>query len=72
MADRVMIFGKRFAALRRERYLTQEEFAHRLEMSPANVRRLEQTEMGGMQVKNFRRLAALLDVAPLGPRASRR
>ena len=43
MGQRVMILGKRFAALRRERYLTQEEFAQKLEMSPANVRRLEQT-----------------------------
>ena len=59
-----MILGKRFAALRRERYLTQEEFAQRLEMSPANVRRLEQLETGGMQVKNFRRLATLLNISP--------
>ena len=64
MGQRVMILGRRFAALRRERYLTQEEFAQRLEMSPANVRRLEQLEVGGMQVKNFRRLATLLNVAP--------
>jgi phage repressor protein C with HTH and peptisase S24 domain len=59
-----MILGKRFAALRRERYLTQDEFAQRLEMSPANVRRLEQAEVGGMQVKNFRRLATLVNVSP--------
>src|ERR1700712_219978 len=64
MGQRVMILGRRFAALRRERYLTQEEFAQRLEMSPANVRRLEQSETGGMQVKNFRRLATLLNVSP--------
>ncbi|HWE03511.1 MAG TPA: LexA family transcriptional regulator [Tepidisphaeraceae bacterium] len=64
MDQRVVIFGKRFAALRRDRFLTQEEFAQRLEMSPANVRRLEQCEMGGMQVKNFRRLAALVNVSP--------
>ena len=64
MAERVIIFGKRFAALRRDRFLTQEEFAQRLEMSPANVRRLEQSEAGGMQVKNFRRLAALVNVSP--------
>ena len=64
MRERVTIFGKRFAALRRERYLTQEEFAQRLEMSPANVRRLEQAEVGGMQVKNFRRLATLLNLGP--------
>jgi len=64
MTQRVMIFGKKFAALRRERYLTQDEFAQRLEMSPANIRRLEQAEVGGMQVKNFRRLAALLNISP--------
>lgn len=64
MSQRVTILGKRFAALRRARYLTQEEFAQRLDMSPANVRRLEQAEVGGMQVKNFRRLATLLELAP--------
>ena len=64
MSQRVIILGKRFSALRRDRYLTQEEFAQRLEMSPANVRRLEQSEAGGMQVKNFRRLATLLNVSP--------
>ena len=40
MTQRVIIFGRRLAELRRQRYLTQDEFAHRLEMSPANVRRL--------------------------------
>ncbi|HZL34698.1 MAG TPA: LexA family transcriptional regulator [Tepidisphaeraceae bacterium] len=64
MSQPVTIMGRRFAAIRRERYLTQEEFAQRLEMSPANVRRLEQSEVSGMQVKNFRRLATLLDLAP--------
>jgi transcriptional regulator with XRE-family HTH domain len=59
-----MIQGKLFAALRRDRYLTQEEFAKLLEISPANVRRLEQTETGGMQVKNFRRLATFLSISP--------
>src|ERR1700760_3608368 len=62
--QRVLIHGKRFAALRGERYLTQDEFAQRLEMSPANIRRLEQNEVGGMQVKNFCRLATLLNVSP--------
>src|SRR5580704_16784362 len=64
MTQRVMILGKRFADLRRERYLTQDEFAQRLEMSPANIRRLEQAEVGGMHVKNFRRLATLLNISP--------
>jgi transcriptional regulator with XRE-family HTH domain len=64
MGQRVMILGRRLAALRREKYLTQEEFAQRLEMSAANVRRLEQAEVGGMQVKNFRKLATLLNVIP--------
>ncbi len=64
MSQRVMIVGRRFAALRRDRYLTQDEFARRLEMSPANVRRLEQADVGGMQVKNFRRLAALMNLTP--------
>jgi transcriptional regulator with XRE-family HTH domain len=64
MAQRVIILGKRLAALRRDRYLTQEEFAQKLDMSGANIRRLEQSEVGGMQVKNFRRLATLLNVSP--------
>ena len=62
--QRVLILGKEFAGLRRGRYLTQEEFAQRLEMSPANIRRLEQAEVGGMQVKSFRKLAALLSLSP--------
>lgn len=64
MSQRVIIFGKKFADIRRQRYLTQEEFAQKLQMSPANVRRLEQSETSGMQVKNFRRLATLLDIGP--------
>jgi len=64
MSKRVIIFGKRFAGLRNERYLTQEEFAQKLSMSPANVRRLEQSESSGMHVKNFRRLATLVNVSP--------
>jgi transcriptional regulator with XRE-family HTH domain len=64
MTQRVLVQGRKFAAIRRERYLTQEEFAQKLEMSPANVRRLEQSEASGMQVKNFRRLATLLNIPP--------
>src|SRR5258708_2955329 len=64
MSKSVTIAGSKFAALRIERYLTQEEFASRLQMSPGNVRRLEQSETGGMQVKNFRRLAELLEITP--------
>jgi phage repressor protein C with HTH and peptisase S24 domain len=69
MSQRVVVHGRKFAAIRRERYLTQEEFAQKLDMSPANVRRLEQAEVSGMQVKNFRRLAELLNVAPEALRA---
>jgi transcriptional regulator with XRE-family HTH domain len=64
MSKPLAILGEKFAALRRSRYLTQQEFAVRLGMSVANVRRLEQSEVGGMQVKNFRRLAELLHVSP--------
>lgn len=64
MNQRVVILGKQLAALRRERYLTQEEFAQRLEMSAANVRRLEQSGAGGMHVRNFRKLATLLKIEP--------
>ena len=62
--QRVLISGRKFAALRRARYLTQEEFAQQIGMSAANVRRLERTEEGGMQAKNFRRLADLLKLSP--------
>jgi transcriptional regulator with XRE-family HTH domain len=64
MAERLLIFGQKLAALRAERFLTQEEFADRLGMSTAGVRRLEQLEVGGMQMRNFRRLAELAQVTP--------
>lgn len=64
MSQRVLISGLKFASLRRARYLTQEEFAQQIGMSAANVRRLEQTQMGGMQSRNFRRLAGLLRLTP--------
>src|SRR5947209_1145074 len=64
MVKRVMIVGERFAELRHERYWTQEELAERLRMSPANVRRLEQSEVAAMQPRNFRRLAELMEMAP--------
>ena len=64
MHGRLTISGRKFAALRRARYWTQEEFAQHIGMSAQNVRRLEQSEVGGMQVKNFRRLADLLKVTP--------
>ena len=64
MASRLLIFGAKLAALRAERYLTQEEFADRLGMSTAGVRRLEQLDVGGMQMRNFRRLAELTQLTP--------
>src|SRR5437763_13601194 len=64
MSQRIIILGKRFADLRRERYLTQDEFAQKLDMSAANVRRLEQSESSGMQFRNFRKLATLVNVSP--------
>ncbi len=64
MAHRLLISGERLASLRAERYLTQEELAGRLGMSTAGVRRLEQLRAGGMQLRNFRRLAALTEVTP--------
>src|SRR6476619_1853299 len=64
MSERLLIDGRKLAAIRRDLYLTQDELAQKLEMSPANVRRIEQSEVTGMQVKNFRRLATLLNTAP--------
>ena len=64
MSERLLIDGRKLAAIRRDLYLTQDELAQKLEMSAANVRRIEQSEMTGMQVKNFRRLATLLNMAP--------
>jgi len=56
MSERLLIDGRKLAAIRRDLYLTQDELAQKLEMSPANVRRIEQSEMTGMQVKYFRAL----------------
>jgi transcriptional regulator with XRE-family HTH domain len=64
MAERLLISGDRLASLRNERYLTQAELASRLGMSTAGVRRLEQLDVGGMQVRNFRRLAELARCTP--------
>jgi len=64
MAQRLLISGDRLASLRNERYLTQEELASRLGMSTAGVRRLEQIDVGGMQVRNFRRLAEFTQLTP--------
>ena len=57
MKERFLIDGQKLATLRAEQYLTQAELAGRLGMSVAGVRRLEQIEQGGMQFRNFRRLA---------------
>jgi transcriptional regulator with XRE-family HTH domain len=62
MTERLLISGKRLASLRTERYLTQEELANRLGMSTAGVRRLEQMTFGGMHMRNFRRLAELVEL----------
>jgi len=64
MGTRVLIQGKKLSDIRKERYMTQEEFAEELEMSPANVRRLEQSPITGVHYKNFRRLAQLLKLGP--------
>lgn len=64
MGTRVLIQGKKLSDIRKERYMTQEEFAQELEMSPANVRRLEQSPITGVHYKNFRRLAQLLKLGP--------
>jgi transcriptional regulator with XRE-family HTH domain len=62
MTDRLLISGKRLASVRMARYLTQEELANRLGMSIAGIRRLEQMKVGGMQMRNFRRLAQLVEM----------
>jgi len=64
MARNVSVAGQKFAAIRRERYLTQEEFAQRLAMSAANVRRIEQSDTSGMHFRNLRRLATLVKTSP--------
>jgi transcriptional regulator with XRE-family HTH domain len=64
MARNVSVAGQKFAAIRRERYLTQEEFAQRLAMSAANVRRIEQSDTSGMHFRNLRRLATLVKISP--------
>ena len=64
MARWLTISGQRLAALRAERYLTQEELAGQLGMSTAGVRRIEQLRTAGMQFRNFRRLAELTQITP--------
>lgn len=64
MGDRLLIDGKRLASLRTERFLTQEELAEQLGMSTAGVRRLEQVGIGGIQFRNFRRLAEMAQLTP--------
>lgn len=63
-SSHVTIMGSKLAALRRQHYWTQAELAEQLDMSTANVRRLEQADIIGMQLRNFRRLAELLRVTP--------
>jgi phage repressor protein C with HTH and peptisase S24 domain len=59
MLQQLFIVGRKLAALRVERLLTQAELAGELDMSLGGVRRLEQAPVGAIQIRNFRKLAEL-------------
>lgn len=64
MVKSVQILGKKLAALRCEKFFSQEELADKLEMSSANIGRLEQEEVAGMLLSNFRKLAEVVKIDP--------
>jgi len=59
---RQKIFGKKFAAMRKRPsgYLTQQELASALGWSIGSIRRVEGAEIAGIELRNFRDLAAYL------------
>ena len=57
MGQRVIILGKRFAALRRERYLTQEEFAEVIGVSVDFLGLIER----GINAPSFERLEQIAE-----------
>jgi transcriptional regulator with XRE-family HTH domain len=59
----VTINGRKLAKLRDDRLFTQEELAQELGMSKGNIGRIESEERTGIQVKNFRKLAEVLQVS---------
>ncbi len=64
MAGPLFIAGPKLADLRTERLLTQAELAGELGMSLGGIRRLEQSPIVGIQLRNFRRLAELTRLTP--------
>ena len=64
MPQQLFIAGQRLAALRVERLLTQAELAGELGMSLGGVRRLEQSPVVAIQIRNFRKLAELTRLTP--------
>jgi len=57
------VAGKKFAAVREKLTLTQQEFAQRVEMSIANVRRIEGERTTSIRPEYFRNLANLLEIS---------
>jgi transcriptional regulator with XRE-family HTH domain len=60
-AERAHAFGARVRALRRSRKLTQRQLAQGIPMSPGNLSRLENGELGPPSDEIIAKLAALLD-----------
>ena len=60
-AERAHAFGARIRSLRRARKLTQRQVAERIPMSPGNLSRLENGELGPPGDEVIARLADLLD-----------
>ena len=60
-AERAHAFGARIRALRRSRKLTQRQLAQGIPMSPGNLSRLENGELGPPSDEIIAQLAALLE-----------
>jgi transcriptional regulator with XRE-family HTH domain len=60
-AERAHAFGARIRALRRARKLTQRQIAEGIPMSPGNLSRLENGELGPPSDEIITKLAGLLD-----------
>jgi transcriptional regulator with XRE-family HTH domain len=63
-AERAHAFGARARALRRARNLTQRQVAAGIPMSPGNLSRLENGELGPPSDEVIVKLAGLLDADP--------
>lgn len=64
MDKAIQISGRKLAALRKRRYMTQEELSRALAISKGRVTAIEAEADTAMYLKNFRKLAEVLKIAP--------